>query len=360
MARRRSRSRLPRAKNASQRRARRVFNSLANKLGGGPGGAGGGSQAGEGFAGFNFALTVDDSDFQADVAEAEARLDGLAHGGGSRLARPLSFGERIEGRVRALNSKVSRRLGLNTNATVTGGRRNSFLEFGAEGVRVGDLRLSRAGLSLSEKTFVGSAVLGYAAVAGQVAGHAIRAASNYDGAIRAHLGLQLPQNPGEATPGSSASVKLRVAGDFVVGGAYKLATQAASIFGGEELGGLLVYGLRKIGSLFGGESTTLGESIRDAQTNRNAIAEALDFGKMLERYRKEAVKFQKDKIKERQSVRAMWDQVRNDQINEFAADVGQAEYTLKTAGLETQLRLRKLKDVRGYSLLPVGSDMEGR
>lgn len=48
------------------------------------------------------------------------------------------------------------------------------INWGAEGVRVGHVRLSRSGFSLSEKTFLGTGRLATAAIAGQIAGHALQ------------------------------------------------------------------------------------------------------------------------------------------------------------------------------------------
>ena len=49
-------------------------------------------------------------------------------------------------------------------------RNNAALSVGAEGIRVGDVRLSRSGVGLSEKTLVGSGPLAFGVVAGQVSG----------------------------------------------------------------------------------------------------------------------------------------------------------------------------------------------
>lgn len=49
-------------------------------------------------------------------------------------------------------------------------RNNSALSVGAEGIRIGDVRLSRSGIGLSEKTLVGSGPLAFGVVAGQITG----------------------------------------------------------------------------------------------------------------------------------------------------------------------------------------------
>ncbi len=49
-------------------------------------------------------------------------------------------------------------------------RNNPTLSVGAEGIRVGDIRLSRSGVGLSEKTLVGSGPLAFGVVAGQIGG----------------------------------------------------------------------------------------------------------------------------------------------------------------------------------------------
>lgn len=49
-------------------------------------------------------------------------------------------------------------------------RNNAALSVGAEGIRVGDVRLSRSGIGLSEKTLVGSGPLAFGVVSGQIAG----------------------------------------------------------------------------------------------------------------------------------------------------------------------------------------------
>ncbi|MCC7510217.1 MAG: hypothetical protein IT464_12730 [Planctomycetes bacterium] len=65
------------------------------------------------------------------------------------------------------------------------------LSVGAEGLRVGHVRMSRSGIGLSEKTFVGSSTLALAAVTGQVLGRTVDAVGKGVDAYRRG------ENPGE-------------------------------------------------------------------------------------------------------------------------------------------------------------------
>lgn len=358
MARRRARSFV----NKKQRGRRR----LSIGTGAGASAAGGGVAGGEGIAGFNFLVTADTTPAQNAIADADSQVEDLASGtsvgpGGKRHVLPL--GERLESGVRRLNARLSKKFGIDPAGSVSGGARKSFLEFGAEGVRVGDLRLSRSGLSLSEKTFVGSKVLGFAAVAGQLTGHVIRAAASYNEIVRAHEGLPSAV-PGEVNDYTASKIAhARTLGDIAVGGAFKIATQAAAVFGGRELGGLVLHGFRQLKAYLNNspDHRSLSESISAAQGNQDEILAALDFPTILAKYRERSVNRQLARIREKQQVRALWDGVRNDEVQRYASDTEQADVTLRSASYKTIQRLKEFKDVRGRALLDAaGGEMEGR
>lgn len=321
--------------------------------------AGASGPVAEGMAGFAFGFTIDTSQADAAIAQTEERLDDLGSGTGvaGPLGRRLSFGERLENRVRAMNSRLGRRFGLTDTQTVTGGARASFLEFGAEGVRVGDLRLSRSGVSLSEKTFVGSRVLGFAAVAGQVAGHVIRTAANYDEVVRAHEGLPARRGPNDETPSASFQAHARTIGEFTVGAGLKVLDQAASVFGGDQLAGVFLHIIDPQA-----RNRTLADSIRQAQANKASVLEALDFPTMLDKYRKEAIRFQQAKIKEDQKVRELFDGVHNDIAQKYGTRDADLKFILQESGKIAQFKASRVRDVRGNRILenPYASETEGR
>lgn len=105
------------------------------------------------------------------------------------------------------------------------GKKKRLLFVGAEGIRVGDARLSRTGFSLSEKTLAGTQKLGVTAAAGQVLGTALQSVRKVRDAVRR---------------GDSLS---QIGFGFLVAGPGKIANQIGDLFGvnkaGAELAALI-------------------------------------------------------------------------------------------------------------------------
>lgn len=93
------------------------------------------------------------------------------------------------------------------------GKRKRLLFVGAEGIRIGDARLSRTGFSLSEKTLASTRGLAFAAAGGQVLGSGLTAA----------VGVRDQLRKGD----SLSAIGL----EFLKAGPGKVATQIGDLFG---------------------------------------------------------------------------------------------------------------------------------
>lgn len=200
-----------------------------------PGGSSGGSggQSGDAANSFQVIIKTDVQKFSAKKFRKAAEA-----GTGKKLPGKV-IPTSVPGGVDDSNTKPGGSLG-NAKDKI---KKNRLFFAGAEGFRVGDVRLSRTGFSLSEKTLVGAGKLGVVAAAGQVLGSVLT------------LGVQTRD---DIRKGKTAG---QIATNLLVRGPGKIITQVSELFGANKIGQAIV-------ALFSGEDLDFVKEMSDRGRKR--------------------------------------------------------------------------------------------
>lgn len=262
------------------------------------------------------------------------------------LAPLPTFRERIQNRIGSIWDRA--------RATRGGGTRKNYFEFGAEGVRAGDLRLSRTGLSLSEKTFVGSRGLGYAAVAGQLLGHAAEVVATHSEKVKERKKYGGADTIGGFALGRTYGVDLAVFGEQVGAKATSLIRQGVEIFSaGGRLPAAAMIGIDKILNTFGFDNPLTGgasyASLRDeyGKALSKHLMFAYDRAETFKHFREEIAKFHTTRRRERSLEATFWDTLYDRLENEYGSSPEAQIRYLRAMHREGRTQSNYIFDVRG-------------